>query len=125
MNFGEVAVSGKADGKVILAPTGKRTANGGVNLPSKNGTSTAASFTVSGEESYTYAITLPTNCVITSSGFDMIVDDFKSNPSVVEGGVLTLGRQTLLVGATLNVTKGQLIGEYINTVPFSVTVAYN
>src|SRR5271165_4561315 len=64
MNFGNVAVSATIAGTAILAPAGTRTTGGagGVTLPATAGTVSAASFTVSGQASYTYAITLPSSC---------------------------------------------------------------
>src|ERR1700761_7010469 len=66
MNFGNVAVSASTAGTVVLTPAGGRTAGGagGVTLPATVGTVAAASFTVSGATSYTYAITLPTSCTL-------------------------------------------------------------
>src|SRR5579871_264943 len=64
MNFGNVAVSGSTAGTVVLVPAGTRSATGGVTLPATTGTVSAASFTVSGQASYTYAITLPASCTI-------------------------------------------------------------
>jgi hypothetical protein len=67
MNFGNVAVSATLSGTTVLAPAGTRTTggSGGVTLPATTGTVSAASFTVSGQASYTYAITLPSSCTIT------------------------------------------------------------
>ena len=61
MNFGNVAVSATIAGTAILAPAGTRTTGGagGVTLPATTGTVAAATFTISGQASYTYAITLP------------------------------------------------------------------
>src|SRR4249920_2521913 len=60
LNFGNVAVI--AFGTVVLSPVdGTRTKTGGVTLPSTIGTVTAASFDVTGEGVYTYAITLPSS----------------------------------------------------------------
>jgi hypothetical protein len=91
MNFGNVAVSASTAGTAILAPAGTRTTGGagGVTLPSTTGTVSAASFTVSGQASYTYAITLPSSATITSSGNTMTVNAFTSNPSAT--GTLSSG----------------------------------
>src|SRR5437762_9349774 len=61
MNFGNIAVSASTSGTVVLSTAGSRTTggSGGVTLPSTTGTVAAASFTVSGEPSLTYDITLP------------------------------------------------------------------
>lgn len=124
MNFGNVAESGA--GTVILDPAGTRTTTGSVTLPAITGTVTAASFTVTGTSGYTYTITLPsTDYTITrTAGAEtMIVNAFTSNPNGT--GTLTGGSETLDVGATLNVTAGQVPGTYTNATGFDVTVNYN
>src|ERR1700750_854859 len=79
MNFGNVAVSAATGGTVVLTPAGARTNTGGVTLPPTSGTVTAASFTVDGQGSYTYAITLPsTDLTITSGTNTMTVNTFTS-----------------------------------------------
>ncbi len=123
MNFGNVAVTGTA-GTVILATDGARTTSGGVTLPNVTGTVAAASFNVTGEGIYTYAITLPTvDHVISSGSESMQVNTFTSDPSGT--GTLSAGAQTILVGATLNVAASQLSGVYTNATGFDVTVNYN
>jgi hypothetical protein len=124
MNFGNVAVSPTVPGTVILVPAGTRTATGGVTLPAVAGTVTAASFTVTGLGTSTYAITLPTTVSLAGvpSG-TMTVGTFISTPSGT--GALTAGAQTLLVGATLNVAAAQAAGVYTNTTDLTVTVNYN
>jgi hypothetical protein len=126
MNFGNVAVSAATAGTVVLAPAGTRTTGGagGVTLPSTTGTVAAASFTVSGQASYTYAITLPTSATITSSGNTMTVNGFTSTPSAT-GTLSSGGTQTLTVGATLNVAAAQAVGTYTNASGVPVTVNYN
>src|SRR6202161_3210523 len=91
MNFGNVAVSATIAGTAILAPAGTRTTGGagGVTLPATAGTVSAASFTVSGQASYTYAITLPTTVSISSGANTMNVNAFTSSPSVT--GALSVG----------------------------------
>ncbi len=126
MNFGNIAVSASLAGTVVLAPAGTRTTGGGggVTLPSTTGTVAAADFTVSGQASYTYAITLPTNETLTSGGNTMTVNSFTSYPSstgLLNGG----GTQDLTVGATLNVTAAQASGTYTNASGVPVTVNYN
>ena len=127
MNFGNVAVSATTAGTAVLAPAGTRTTGGagGVTLPATTGTVSAASFTVSGQGGYTYAITLPTSCVITDgASHNMTVNAFTSSPSAT--GTLSVGgTETLNVGATLNVTAGQASGLYTNATGVPVTVNYN
>ena len=126
MNFGNVAVSASLAGTVVMDPAGVRTTGGGggVTLPATAGTVAAASFTVSGQASYTYAITLPTTCTISSSGNTMIVNGFISNPATT-GALSAGGVQTLTVGATLNVSAAQASGVYTNATGVPVTVNYN
>lgn len=124
MNFGNIAVQSSNGGTVVLATTGTRSQTGGVTLPATAGTVTAASFTVTGQEDYTYAITLPTSPVtITRGGGSetMTINNFVSDPSGT--GTLSGGSEVVNVGATLNVAAGQLAGLYSGT--FSVTVNYN
>jgi len=126
MNFGNVAVSATIAGTAILAPAGTRTTGGagGVTLPATTGTVAAATFTISGQASYTYAITLPASATITSSGNTMTVNAFTSSPSAT-GLLSSGGTQTLTVGATLNVAAAQAAGTYTNASGVPVTVNYN
>lgn len=126
MNFGNIAVSAASGGTVILAPAGTRTTGGagGVTLPAVAGTVTAASFTVNGNGSYTYAITLPSSAVTLTGPAAATMDAtaFTSTPSAT--GTLTGGTQNLLVGATLTVAAAQAAGVYTSG-NFNVTVNYN
>lgn len=133
MNFGNVAVS-TAIGTVVLAPAGTRTSPAdGVTLPANAGTVTAATFTVSGQGTYTYAITLPTTLELTtaSAGADqtMTVNTFTSasaNGVIASAGLLSAGgTDTVSVGATLNVGASQVAGSYTNASDLLVTVNYN
>jgi hypothetical protein len=124
MNFGNVAVNA-TPGTVILAPAGTRTATGGVSLPATAGTVSAATFTVTGVATFTYAITLPTLPLTITSGLNtMTVTGFTSNPSGT-GTLPGFGPPNLLVGATLNVGGSQPAGTYVSGTPFDVTVNYN
>ena len=127
MNFGNVAVSATIAGTAVLAPAGTRTTGGagGVTLPATNGTVSAASFTVSGQANYTYAITLPTTATISDgASHNMTVNAFTSSPSAT-GLLSSGGSQVLTVGATLNVTAAQTPGVYTNATGVPVTVNYN
>lgn len=126
MNFGNVAVQSTNGGTVSIPPAASptRTTTGSVTLPATVGTTvTAATFTVTGEDDFTYSISLPSSVTITSGSNSMTVDDFSSNPSGT--GTLTGGTQTLYVGARLNVTAAQAAGTYVSATPFNVTVNYN
>lgn len=124
MSFGNLAVQTATGGTVVLAPAGTRTSTSGVTLPATTGTVTAASFTVNGNGSYTYAITLPTTVTLTHSGGvqTMAATSFTSNPSGT--GALSSGTQDIAIGATLTVAAAQLAGVYTSG-NFNVTVNYN
>ena len=127
MNFGNVAVSATLAGTVVLSPAGSRTTGGagGVTLPATTGTVAAAAFTVSGQASYTYAITLPSSCSISDgASHSMTVNSFTSTPSST-GTLSTSGTQSLTVGATLNVAAAQAANTYTNATGVPVTVNYN
>lgn len=120
MSFADVIASGSA-GTVVLSTAGARSATGGAVLGNGSGAA-AAAFTVSGDPSSTYSITLPSSTTITSGGNNMTVNTFTSNPSgtgTLSGG----GTQALAVGATLQVGANQVEATYTGT--FDVTVAYN
>lgn len=131
MNFGNIAATSIA-GTVSLVVGNTRTTTGGVTLPTGGnaGTVTVASYSVTGEGAYTYAITIPAGNVTLfhTNGTDfMLANGFFSFPATT--GALTAGAQTLKVGATLNVGASQLSGVYATSngagVPFAVTVNYN
>ena len=123
MNFGDV-IAGSALGTVVLtaAASPSRSTTGGTEL-GNSGSVSSATFTVGGEGSSTYSITLPSSDVtITSSSNTMTVNTFTSSPSGT--GTLSGGSETLYVGATLNVGADQASGANY-TGSFDVTVAYN
>jgi hypothetical protein len=126
LNFGNIAVSVSAGGTVVLVPAGTRSAGGagGVTLPVTSGTVAPATFTISGNASYTYAITLPSSVTITNGSQSMTVNGFSSTPSST-GTIGTGGTQNLTVGATLNVSAAQNPGTYTNATGVPVTVNYN
>jgi hypothetical protein len=122
MDFGTIAVTGTA-GTVVLGTDNSRTAVGPALVPPAAGV--AASFTVSGEISRTFSITLPANGVVTliNGGNTMAVSDFLhsmgANPAL-DGS----GAAAFTVGATLTVGAAQAAGVY-NSANFPVTVNYN
>ncbi len=124
MSFGNLAVQSGTGGTVVLAPVGTRTITDGVTLPSTTGPVSAATFTVTGSGTSTYAITLPSLVTLTLSGgvATMAASSFTSNPSAT--GALSSGTQDIAVGATLTVAAGQLAGVYTSG-SFDVTVNYN
>ncbi len=127
MNFGNIAVSASTSGTVVLDTKGARTTGGagGVTLPATTGTVAAAEFIVSGEASYTYAITLPATATLADGkGNTMGVNTFTSYPSAT-GTLDSKGNETLTVGATLSVAAAQAAGTYTDKAGVPVTVNYN
>lgn len=107
---------------VAVNPVGRSASGGVILVPS--GIWSAASFSVTGDSSLTYAITLPGNGVVslTSGSNTMAVNNFTSNPAST-GQLSVGGSQTLMVGATLSVGSNQASGSYSGS--FNVTVTYN
>ena len=122
LEFGNILISTKNGGFVTISPVGTRTTSGGVTLTSGN--SSAANFTINGQDNYTYTITLPetaTNNNINSKYYTL--DNFASNlPSNV---TLSSGTQNVSVGATLTVEPAEIEGSYTTTTSFNLTVNYN
>ena len=135
MNFGNVAV-GASGGTVVLTPAAGRTPTGDVQLAATNtGTVAAAGFNITGEGSYTYAITVPSgNYTITHTNTTdvMEISTFTATTTNTIGGsspdytsTLSSGVDAILVGATLTVSASEVAGVYTNATGFNVTVAYN
>lgn len=119
LDFGVVAAAPGA-GTVVVSTAGGVTESGGVNV--LGGSPAAAAFTVGGQGSYAYSITVPSAAVTLSDGTNsMTVDNFVDS----KGGSSSLvnGADTFTVGATLNVGANQAAGSYTGS--FDVTVAYN
>ncbi len=83
----------------------------------------AASFTLTGQVNYLYAITLPASCVIDRTGF-VTADHFTSYPTST--GILNAnGIQLLSVGATLRIGPKPSAGSYSCSGSALVTINYN
>jgi hypothetical protein len=120
MDFGTLAASGTI-GTVVLGTNDVATPSGGASLVS--GTPTAAQFSVTGEGTSTFDISLPSSITLTTGTDNLTVDNFVSNPATT--GTLTAGAATVKVGATLNVPANAPAGTYTNTTDLTVTVNYN
>ena len=123
MHFGTVAASGTA-GTVLLDYADGRTATGGASLPSGSTLQKTAVFTVTGEGTSGFSISIPSSPItLTSGGNSMtvgtFVDDLGASSSLVAGS------KTIKVKATLNVGVGQAAGTYVNASDLFVTVNYN
>ncbi len=117
LEFGRLVPTGTA-GTVTVTPAGARSA---INVDLLGGTVGAAGFSVTGEGSQAYAITLPSSATLTSGGNTMTVDTFAHDA----GGspALSSGSDSFNVGATLQVGGSQAAGAYSGT--YAVTVNYN
>ena len=121
MNF--ASLDAKSGGTIILNPDNTRISQGGVELADGN-TVSAATFEVTGQEGYTYSITLPnSNQVLTNGTDDIIIRDFTS--SLKNEGSLAGSSQTLRVGASLDINPNQTPGNYTSPGGFNITVNYN
>lgn len=121
MNFANV--DAQQGGAVVLSPDNTRSATGGVVLDDASQVS-AAAFEITGEEDFTFSITLPQEEYVLSNGTEeMIIKDFTSN--LANQGQLAGGATTVRVGATLNVNPNQKPGVYTSPGAMNVTVNYN
>ena len=120
MNFAKI--DAKNGGDVILTPESTRYTSGEVELDEATSVS-AASFTVSGQQGYTYAITLPqSEYELTNGSEKMTLKDFTTD---IKSGSLAEGTQSFRVGATLKVNANQQPGIYNTLNNLNVTVNYN
>ncbi len=127
LNFGSMS-SGTVAGTCVLSTGAIRTQGGGVTLVSASPTATNAAFSVGGQGSATYAITLPSSLTVTYGANNMSIDTFtaKAASAASDGTTGTLaagGTDTFVVGGTLHVDANQAAGTY--TANFNVSVAYN
>lgn len=130
LNFGKfMSGAAAAAGTVVVATNNAQSVTGGVTTTAGLGASaTAATFTVTGEPSSTYAITYPAQTDLSGPGTAMTIGTFTNAVDVgtVAGGVGTFtaaGSQVLSVGATLTVGANQTAGAYAGTL--DVAVNYN
>lgn len=120
INFGNVVASA-AGGTVVLGTNGSVTPTGVTTLSGI--TPTAAEFTVTGDQNFTYSVTLPGNTDVTlaqQGATSMALTNFTSNAT----GSFTSGSETFKVGGTLHVGANQASGLYVSS-GFDVTVTYN
>ncbi len=131
MHFGSMSVPTAAV-SIILTTANGRVASSpeNVELLAQAPFSQNATYTVSGSDAATYAITLPANGAVTlSSGSNHIeVVNFIAHPTSagVDGIAGTLngsGSDSFTVGATLEMADAQPFGIYSGT--FNIAVNYN
>ena len=121
LNFGTLVPSG-TNGTVTVTSADART-NSNVGFIEQEDDFNAASFKVTGEESYIFSITLPDDDEIEleSNSNKMEVNAFSSSLPLANNSIGSDGT-TFKVGATLSVDANQPAGTY--TGEFDVTVAY-
>lgn len=122
LSFGDI-VATATGGTVTVSTAGVRSSSDADLIVATAGTVAAASFTVTGQEDFTYAITLPAAFDVTSGTDTMGVASFISAPDAT--GTLTLGTETVTVGATLTVGATQAAGAYTSAADLAITVQYN
>jgi hypothetical protein len=128
MSFGNFAKNG-AGGNLVLSANGVRTSDNVTLVTSgSDNDPTAAQFNVTGEDDYTFTVTLPIDGFVLTNADGaaetMTVNTFTST-LVAEQGTLTSGAATFGVGATLVVAADQVVGNYVNETGFTVSVNYN
>jgi hypothetical protein len=132
MHFGTMGVLAGTGGTCVVTTGGVRSATSGVTLSLLAPLFTVATYTVTGEPLYTYAITLPatitvthTNTVNTMTVGTLLAKSTSGVESHTATGTLiaVAGTESFTVGGTLTVVAAQLAGVYAGT--FNVTVAYN
>jgi len=132
MHFGTMGVLAGTGGTCVVTTAGIRSATAGVTLSALAPLFSLATYTVTGEPDYTYAITLPstitvthTNTINTMTIGTLLAKSTSGTESHTATGTLAsiVGTESFTVGGTLTVTAGQLAGVYAGT--FNVTVAYN
>lgn len=126
MSFSSITVSSTQGGSIILDPTGKESASGGISINNnEEGGGVPASFTVSGQGGYAYSVNLPNSPVsMDDESADLLnITTFTSSPQV--SGQTQAGTQTINVGATLNLEKAEEAGDFEAEIPFDIRVNYN
>jgi hypothetical protein len=128
MNFGQIA-SSAAQGTVVLNYLDQGTISGGLTSPDGGATAKTAAFTVTGEATSAFSITIPTSILLTNSvgGNTLVVSDFIADAGAASA--LVAGTKVIKVGATLTVPANTVAGTYTNTGDVTnglfVTVNYN
>lgn len=111
--FGHLSPAAVA-GAVTIDPSSNRTQTGGIFLFTSNA-GNSASFSLAGNNSAVYVVTLPSIVTLTGpGGATMTANAFSSNPSGT-GTFSSSGSASLAIGATLNVSAAQTTGAYVGS----------
>ena len=120
MNFANI--DARQGGIVILNPDNSRSTIGDVKLDDSN-TVSAAMFEVKGQNGYAYDVSIPQGEFIMQSGTSSIVirDFTLANESQSFNSI----KQTLRLGASIEIEARQKPGIYVTPAPLEVTISYN
>lgn len=106
-------------GTVTMDTANNRTQTGGILLLS-SGSGNSATFSLAGNNSAVFVVTLPSSVTLTGpSGATMNVDTFVSNP-LTSGTFSSTGSGSLAIGATLHVAAAQTTGAYTGSFVLNV-----
>jgi hypothetical protein len=84
---------------------------------------TAASFEITGQQGFSYSVSLPQGeFELTNGAESMIIREFTSDS---QGGLFGDGPGVIRVGASLKVNPNQKPGIYHTTAPLQLSVNYN
>ncbi len=125
LSFGSVTPAAGTTSTLILDESDGRTVAGGATLVA-GGTVTSASFSVTGDNSATYAFTSPGTVTLNSGANSMTVTTWTGFSATTSSATLALsaaGADTMTIGATLNMAAAQAAGDYTGT--FNLTIDYN
>jgi hypothetical protein len=132
MHFGTMGVLAGTGGTCVVTTAGVRSATSGVTLSAMAPLMSLATCEVTGEPTYTYAITLPADITVTKAVTletmtinTLLAKSTSGSESHTATGTLdaSLGTESFTIGGTLNVSAAQVAGAYVGA--FDVTVAYN
>lgn len=131
MHFGTMGVLAGTGGTCVVTTAGVRSATSGVTLSAMAPLMSLATYTVTGEPTYTYAITLPASITVTKAvtletmtiGTLLAKSVSGAESNTATGTLEAGGTEQFSIGGTLNVAAAQVAGAYAGT--FNVTVAYN
>lgn len=119
LNFGTVVVNGA--GSVSVPADVAGVAACGTNLVCQTGTSSSATFTVSGTKNENFIVTMPTTVSMTGPGAAIpvaLVNNTTANKAVLS----STGSYALNVGGSFSVPADQVGGDYTGS--YTVAVSY-
>lgn len=124
MNFGSVAASATA-GTVALDYSNGRAITGGANVLNGSTLGTTAVFTITGEATNGFSISIPLSPITLTGSVSGTLEVSGFTPDTGASGTLVAGSVVIKVKAILNVPANAVAGNYINASDLFVTVNYN